>query len=278
MLRSRKKQVQQDKGFAVGGAIKPLDYLRREYYSDISKLVRAMIDDMRYSIEHMYEHREDDITFDGNPVNDLNGLLNYKYRKWKKRFNKHARRIAQKHIDSTDEAVTGALERSITKAAPDFTMRGDSRDLLMRKKSIIDANVDLITDLPEQLYKDIQGDMQRALQFGNDADALNKMLIARGIQCRNRVALITKDQISKATAVLSTQRALDNGIKYAVWRHSNGGAKPRKSHQEADGMIFELAKGCLIDGEYILPGTLINCDCFRQVIIGEPELPARVSQ
>lgn len=278
MLRSRKKTVKQADNFLRGGAVRPLDYLRRGYQSELNQFVAKMIADIKNSITNMYDHHEDNITFDGNPVIDLKRLLDYKYRKWMKRFKLHAKNIAEKQIKDIDGSVSGSLQLSARRVAPEFTIRGDSRELLMRKKVIIDENIDLITSLPEQFYKNIKGDMQRSLAFGNDTDLLSQMLIKRGIECRKRVALIAKDQVSKATAVISTQRALDNGIKYGIWRHSHGGKNPRKSHVDAEGTVFELAKGCWIDGEYILPGQLINCDCFYEVIIGEPKLPMKLSR
>ena len=39
---------------------------------------------------------------------------------------------------------------------------------------------------------------------------------------------------------------------------------------EADGRLFDISKGCLIDGEYIFPGELINCACSFAPVIEEP--------
>ena len=57
------------------------------------------------------------------------------------------------------------------------------------------------------------------------------------------------------------------GVKYARWVYTYRSETPRESHVEADGRLFDISKGCLIDGEYILPGEKINCKCsFRPVI------------
>ncbi len=59
------------------------------------------------------------------------------------------------------------------------------------------------------------------------------------------------------------------GITEAIWCHSAAGKEPRPSHVKAgkEKLRFDVNKGALIDGEYILPGEKINCRCFAKPVI-----------
>jgi len=83
----------------------------------------------------------------------------------------------------------------------------------------------------------------------------------------NRAVLIARDQSNKANAVVNRARQLDLGITRAKWMHSHGGKEPRKDHLAADGKEYDIAKGCLISGEYIQPGQMINCRCTSRPIL-----------
>ena len=62
-------------------------------------------------------------------------------------------------------------------------------------------------------------------------------------------------------------RRKELGIKRAIWRHSSAAKEPRQSHVKANGKMFDVDKGMLIDGEYILPGMKINCGCTSRAVI-----------
>src|SRR5690606_7800420 len=84
---------------------------------------------------------------------------------------------------------------------------------------------------------------------------------------RNRAKLIAIDQTQKVHAVMEQARRKELGIKRAVWRHSAAAKEPRKSHVAANGKEFDVDKGMLIDGEYILPGEKIRCGCTSRSLI-----------
>ncbi|MNL73442.1 Phage Mu protein F like protein [compost metagenome] len=84
---------------------------------------------------------------------------------------------------------------------------------------------------------------------------------------KRRAALIARDQNNKATAAITRVRQQGLGIKQAKWMHSRGGKKPRQSHVEANGQLYDVDKGMYIDGAWIRPGELINCRCVAQSVI-----------
>jgi SPP1 gp7 family putative phage head morphogenesis protein len=84
---------------------------------------------------------------------------------------------------------------------------------------------------------------------------------------KKRAALIARDQNRKATAVIHRDSLLDLGVTQAVWHHSHAGKTPRPSHVAANGKVYELSKGLLVEGEYIQPGQEINCRCTCRAIV-----------
>ena len=80
-------------------------------------------------------------------------------------------------------------------------------------------------------------------------------------KAKHRAKLIARDQSNKIHATTTRARQLELGITEAIWMHSHGGKEPRPDHVAANGRKYNVAEGCLISGEYILPGTMINCRC-----------------
>ncbi len=107
----------------------------------------------------------------------------------------------------------------------------------------------------------------RSVQTGRDLGQLRSDILARYDVTKKRAALIARDQNNKATAVMEKARRISIGITQAKWAHSRGGKEPRASHVAANGKIYDVAKGCLIDGKYIMPGEEINCRCVSHAVI-----------
>jgi SPP1 gp7 family putative phage head morphogenesis protein len=107
----------------------------------------------------------------------------------------------------------------------------------------------------------------QSVQNGRDLGTLSKGLQKQFGVSKRRAALIARDQNNKATAVIARTRQQSLGITQAKWRHSHAGKTPRPSHVHADGEVYDIAKGMYLDGEWVWPGTAINCRCTSQPII-----------
>jgi uncharacterized protein with gpF-like domain len=94
-----------------------------------------------------------------------------------------------------------------------------------------------------------------------------KALKALYPKAANRAVLIARDQSNKANGVVIRARRLELGISEAIWMHSHAGKVPRPDHVAANGRRFKVAEGCLISGEYIQPGELINCRCTSRAVL-----------
>jgi uncharacterized protein with gpF-like domain len=230
----------------------------------------ALVDDMNKSILHWigaaYVANPPAMAMDATPAEELRKVMRKLARRWIKRFNDAAEKIA----DAFATQATVQAERTMMKALKDAGFAVPFKQSPAMKDafdSVVVDNVALIKSIPSQQFTSIEGAVMRSVQAGRDLKTLREELLALGAKSKNRAALIARDQNNKATAVMSKARRLSLGLTKAKWRHSRGGVHPRKSHVEADGTIYDVAVGCLIDGEYIMPGELINCRCYSCAVI-----------
>lgn len=187
-------------------------------------------------------------------------------RRWQRQFDEAAEKMATTFADGATKAAEANAKSILAKAgfSVPFVQTPDMRDAF---SSVVGENIALIKSMPAQAMTDVQGAVMRSVQAGRDLGTLRDELISLGAKSENRAALIARDQNNKATAVMSKARRLSLGLTKAKWRHSKGGVHPRKSHQAADSKVYDIAVGCYIDGEYIMPGEKINCRCVSAVII-----------
>ena len=131
-------------------------------------------------------------------------------------------------------------------------------------------NEDLIRSIPEKYFMGISTVAMMAIMYDWSADELEKQIEKRrGITWR-RIRTIANDQTHKSNELFKKALCEKAGIKYARWQYTWRSEQPRDSHVEADGRLFDISKGCLIDGEYIFPAEAYNCKCTFSPVIEEP--------
>jgi uncharacterized protein with gpF-like domain len=190
--------------------------------------------------------------------------------KWQRKFDKLSKDVskqfAKRSLGSTDVAMKAALK------AAGFTVSfKPTRKSLESYKLVVADNVGLIRNLQQNLYNKIQQDTWASVRAGGDMAALSeKLRVSYGIEA-NRAALIARDQNIKAKATIESARRQELGLKHAIWQHSSAGKKPRPVHVAwgREAKVFEVDKGLFDpdEGQWVLPGTLINCRCTSRVII-----------
>jgi uncharacterized protein with gpF-like domain len=134
-------------------------------------------------------------------------------------------------------------------------------------ESGIAENVALIKSIPKQFHDQVQGAVMRNVAVGGNAKKLVEELSKISDRSSKRVKLIANDQIAKATALLDQQEAIEMGFTKGKWQKSIAGKTHRKTHAEANNKEFDINKGCLIEGEYIMPRWKINCKCSYKLIL-----------
>lgn len=194
-------------------------------------------------------------------------------KKWFKDFDDGSEALAKWFAQGVNKRSDIQLKAILKKAGfaiGDLKMTKAQRDVLAAS---IEENVSLIKSIGEKYHTQIEGDVMRAVQTGLDQGALAKKLYKTGEVTKKRAKFISRDQSFKANSSLQKARQLDLGITHGIWHHSHAGKEPRPSHVANDGKKFDLRTGWYDpdEGEWIMPGQLINCRCTWAPIIPELE-------
>jgi uncharacterized protein with gpF-like domain len=209
---------------------------------------------------------------DGSPANAMRRAIHRMSRRWLKAFDKGADDLAKYFVDKAAGATDVQLKDILKKAG--FTVQfKTTAEVNNAMQAAIGENVGLIKSIGSEHLSQVEGLVMRHMQTGRDLGALTTDLTERYDITKRRAAFISKDQANKMTAVINRTRQAELGITQARWKHSGAGRHPRISHLAAGrdnggkGKLYDVTKGCLIDGEYIWPGQLPNCRCTSQSVI-----------
>ncbi len=246
--------------------VRPNAGVEAAYRRRIDRMVEAMNKSILFWLSAEYRANPPAMAMDASPSNALRSVMTKLGRRWTKAFNDAAQPIADAFAKESAEVAEATMKKALKDAGftVPFTQTPAMRDAFA---SVVNENVSLIKSIPSQQLTKVEQAVQRSVQAGRDLKTLQDELMALGAKSRNRAALIARDQNNKATAVMSKARRLSLGITQSKWVHSGGGVHPRESHVKASGTIYETEKGCLIDGEYIMPGEKINCRCQARAVI-----------
>jgi SPP1 gp7 family putative phage head morphogenesis protein len=235
-------------------------------------LVDAMHADVARAIQDLYRADEAEIAADAPPAKSLSRLMRRMTVKWLARFDEAAPVLARWFQQGAASRSDAALKQILLRSgyAVPFKLTLAMRDIAT---AAVEQNVSLIKSIAQQYLTEVEGMVMRSVATGRDAFTLSHELQQRFSVTRNRAAFIARDQNNKATSQLTRARQLDIGIEHGVWKHSLGGNHPRASHLKADGTVFDLRRGCFIEGEWIFPGEKPNCRCYWTPVIPGLALP-----
>lgn len=245
------------------------------YRSTLLREIRAMNKDVRATVIQVFDDNplsEPEMANDANPVRIVRDAIRNLANKWINQFIDMATGVSDDLVSKTTDAVDRNLKASARKEGMTVQMQWTPA-MEERQEAIIAENVSLIRSIPEKYFTEVEGMVYRAVAKGGDrkqlADELVKNFTQREGITRRRAEFIARDQVRKATSALSSVRQQAAGITHGEWIHSAGQANPRHSHVKAgaERKEFELAKGCYLDGQWIMPGELPNCSCSWRPII-----------
>jgi uncharacterized protein with gpF-like domain len=187
-------------------------------------------------------------------------------KRWIKRFNDSAPTIAEAYVRDTFKSTDSAMRIALREAgwSVKFEMTPAMREMY---EATLTENIGLIRSIPQEYLQQVEGIAMRSYTAGRDLEQMVKALKALYPKAANRASLIARDQSNKANGVVIRTRRLELGIVDAVWMHSHAGKVPRPDHVAANRRPFKVAEGCLISGEYIQPGELINCRCTSRSVM-----------
>lgn len=240
------------------------------YRKKLRRLVTEMQASAIYWLTAAYNKQESEVAEamaqDATPALIAQRYINKLIKKWQKIFDEKSRPIAEDFTKRIFDASDYSAQKFLADAGftVQFKMNPAYKDSFAATMA---ENVDLIKSIPAKYFQEIQGAVMRNYIAGRDFQTMVKAIKKIGGVTDKRAKLIARDQSNKATAALTRLRYVDAGIQKAIWMHSHAGKEPRISHVKADGKEFDIVKGCLIDGEYILPGEKINCRCSMRPVI-----------
>lgn len=186
--------------------------------------------------------------------------------RWSKKLLDMAKNIANDMAKKTLYSYDKNLKRSLK--AHGFTVDLQLTPYMKEVLQVeIAENVALIRSIGNQYLEKVQTHVWDSVLSGMDAHQLSQNLQHDFGVATRRANNIARDQLSKAHSSIERARRLEIGIDEAIWRHSGAGKKPRQSHKKANGHRYSIEKGMCIDGEWIHPGTKINCRCGSQSVL-----------
>ena len=250
--------------------IHPNKGIEAAYRKRLEGLVHEMHKSILYWVTAAYKANEPLIAMDELPASVLKKLMKRLSRRWQKKFNEFAPKLAAYYSKAAADRVSGALEKMLKEAgiAVEWKMTPIMRDVM---NATISEQVGLIKSIPQQYLIQVEGLVMRSVTTGRDLKQLTDDLKARYDITRKRAILIARDQNNKATATLTRVRQQEAGITHAIWMHSHGGKEPRPSHVRAgkEQIEYDVTKGWFDpdEQEWIWPGTLINCRCVCRPVL-----------
>lgn len=247
----------------------PNEGIEATFRRELDALIDEMHNSTNYWLIAAYRKTAPIFAEDASHVFIIQAAMNRLIRRWRKRFDDVAQEMAGKFTHGVKNHSEMTFAQAAKRAGMTISPFKMTKPMQTAYGAAISEQVGLIKSIPAQYLTSVQGEVMRAVQKGGDLGPLAKQLQADYGITKRRAALIARDQNAKATGILTRVRQIEivGEDGEATWIHSGAGRHPRPDHVAAHGRTYKLSKGCLISGEYILPGELINCRCTSAVII-----------
>ncbi len=231
--------------------------IERWYKRQLMQIINEIQSEVKSDIQSNYKHQANAVAMDG--FSDwLGHSMDYLLGKWTNKLNALSDQVAELFVTKSVHNYDNQLKKHLRKAG--FTVRLQmspyTEEML---KAAMGENVGLIKSIGVQYLGKVEQAVWASVKGGFDLGTLSQELQHAYGVTKNRADLIARDQGAKANAVIEQARRKELGITKAIWKKSTGGKTHREDHEKADGTVFEVDKGCLISGEYILPAEKINC-------------------
>lgn len=246
--------------------VRPNEGLMREYKRRLDALVDEMHASLLYWLGAAYKANKPEMAADVSPAVALRGVMARLAKRWQRKIDRLAPELARWFAQSAGSRSDAASMAALRKAGMSvkFSMTAEANDVM---QATIGEQVGLIKSIAQQHLTNVEGAVMRSVSAGRDLGALASELETQYGATKKRAALIARDQNNKATATMNRVRQQSLGITEAVWMHSHAGKHPRPSHVKADGTVYKVAEGLVLDGEQVWPGSAINCRCTSRSIL-----------
>lgn len=233
--------------------------VQTEYRKKLDSLVKAMSKSVLYWVLADYGNRT---------AREMALEIQKRIKQWKKVFGEKSDQIALWFVKSIRKNTEFGMKESFKKAGIKKFNGISKNDALLVEYE----NKSLIESIPEKYFTGVETVALLALAYGWSKGDLTAELVRRYNIAIRRVKLIARDQTQKATELFKRSICFNMGIRKGKWVYTYRSEKPRESHIELNGAIYDLEKGCYdyYENEYIHPAQKINCQCDFVPIIEEP--------
>jgi SPP1 gp7 family putative phage head morphogenesis protein len=243
-----------------------------EYRHHLERMITAMHSGTMYWLKVAWRKEglpeDKQLAEDLNPQARMTKAMKDYAKQWLQQFDSGsetiAKQFAKKAMKSHDISFVAALRKAGFSVK--FQTTGAIESVL---DDVIAENVKLIKSIPREYFDAIIDRVRDSVEKGRSMKELTHYLEDRYGVTQRRAALIARDQNNKATAAIHRTRQKESGISKARWVHTMASAQPREEHMGWDGEVYDIDKGMYsdVDGEYVWPGTPINCGCTCMSII-----------
>lgn len=240
--------------------------LQQMYYDRLKRMVESMQRSIVWWLSVAYRANPPEMAQDAIPASVLKRVMARLTRHWTQKFNEAAPEMANYFTTKIAKRNKAVMAKALKKGGVTVkrTITPLMRDVF---SATVNEQVSLIKSIAQEHLQQVEGLVMRSVSQGGDLLELSKQLRERYGVTTRRAALIARDQTNKATATLNRASQEDLGITQAIWKHSHAGKEPRPSHVKADGTIYNIKDGLVLDGERVWPGTAINCRCYCRSIL-----------
>ena len=257
--------------------VKPNLGLEAAYRKKLERMVESIHRSVVYFVSAGYRQHTPVLAQDASPAEWLRRIVQALRRRWTKKIEATAPKLAEYFSQAVEKRSTDALKKILKDGgiAVDFRLTAAMRDIL---DATVQANVSLIKSIPSTYFDKVEGIVARGVQTGNDLKQITDDLQREFGVSRSRAATIAKDQTRKCNSALTAERQRSCGISRGVLRHNHGSRRPRRTHLDMDGKEFELAKGFWDPhaiwvkgsgwkGKMVMPGELCGCGCYWSPVL-----------
>lgn len=263
-MKSQKKQT-------FFGRMYPNAGYQVKYRRELRRMIKAMRQDTLRELAVLYNEK----TLDAPPT--LRAIMAALRKKWYVVFEKRARQMAKWLADTvqkrTQQDVAKQLKELGLAFKPDYT---DKQKSVIRE--IVKQNVALIKTIPRDFLGDVQEIVGDAMERGGDRaaikEAIEDKIDKEAVKdTERRAALISRDQVQKATQEFARENAKAYGATKAEWIHIPGEKSSRITHMHMDGKEFNIDEGLYDEAvqRKVKPGELPYCMCSQRFIFPEEE-------
>lgn len=146
-------------------------------------------------------------------------------------------------------------------------------------KADLRSNLKLIDDLDRKHFEQVYEAAIRSISADRNLQVLYIALMDIDGMSKQRATQIARSLSNKATSLISREKEISLGIKYAIWMYSNAPCveNPRSptnkdtqqdaAHFSANGKRYKISKGLLVDGKWTWPGIEAGCKCTSRVVL-----------